>query len=494
MKVVLRQGLVNQPHFAHFPSNRPDKCLVEKTSFTPGAPHHNAESIDHILAKHRLADAERLVLDKECKTCTVHSKAQAFTISHAVTEHSISVFDQAFVLDVFVKAVLTDDTPSTPSTPSPSDTQASAISTSNAIEQSIALEVFKTHAIGAKYDVLSKVMLVFELYADDVLAAANLRNVLTDKTTWQCDDCQHREQQILQDLKTLQATRSAYPQPIRQQRPQVRHYGSSLNSHTTSAERRAAHRALKETLELLLREVNNNDCRRNAFAESKQHAAVCSIDNSTSYPYLESCENMELDIAFNDKDYAKREYCCDDYKLWFDYDLKGWYPYDREERECISYHTRPQQIPVWFEFSFMSRVYVKVSPEALKRAKQAGMFSCKQDDGTWQNYFKGPTAAELARTFGKGCTRVNLCIPYEQRNKAKRLQQIYWDNSLKTWYACSHMKMVCQRWAYGYPARLHDELSFLELDEPTEYKDQEAVEQQEKHFVQQLLGNDFVIR
>ena len=41
----------------------------------------------------------------------------------------------------------------------------------------------------------------------------------------------------------------------------------------------------------------------------------------------------------------------------------------------------------------------------------------------------------------------------------------------------------------GHPAILYEE-----FDEPTEHQDQEAVEQQEKYFVQQLLGNDFVIR
>ena len=471
--VVLRKGQKRRPHFAHKPhkSTSDSECDSECEVLRLGRL-GQSESIDHLLAKFRVADAKQLVLVKQCRTCNIQAAAKTLQVVRSETEKTFYVNQKCFRVDVFLEVA-----GQTPDSAEP-----------------IIVEILHTHAINEKYDLLSTVAPVFELRAADVLAANTESDCLLDTTTWKCTDCieqarqaqqlrqqqqhlqlqQQQQQQLLLQQQQQQLQQQQQQQLLQQQQHTLTdHQNSPLND--ASPEKRKSDFVQEPSRKVVCTAATSKtmqdykvylhvkkllakpSVRRLAWEEWRAHEVSCGISHTTDWPYLDEYDNMKLDIPFDKKDDAKSRYV--DALHGLSFQDQAWWPYDKEERQVVTHSTRPENYPVWFEYSFMNRVYVEPDRKVFKFAKQAGMVTdriVENNKPKFMNYFRGKHAAKLARTYHTGCVRVNLCIKYACKDHAKTLQRVFWDNTLKTWYTCCHMTWVCRRYAYGFPSYAHD--------------------------------------
>lgn len=450
-KVVLRKGLIRRPHFAHKARSKQDgldnqeekECLVVQMARL-----HQRESLDHKLAKLRIEKASCLLLVKACKFCQAKSEAQSFKVVEACTEKCLLVEDKKYVVDVFLQVVQESSSGSTPTTIA-----------------SLVVEVFHTHAIKEKFDALTQHGLsVYELCANNILECKDVSELLVDTTTWECQTCQQKhldlakqeEERVLrlqaehqaQSLKmTQQAEQQAEQAKLQANLQPKREYsqGASRSVQYCDQSKDFDHVDIKKALlESIKAEIASSSSQ--ITNEWRARRLVCKVNNQTAWPYLDATMNMKLDVPFDEKDYAKRWYNSEKYGLAFE--DKFWWPYNTEERRTETQLSCPEAVEAWSEYSFMQRVYFTPDKYSFKQAKQAGMLH--KVGQVWHNYFRGVNAAELALKYGKQCCRVNLCVPFREKDKAKALQQVYWDSNLRTWYSCCCMTWVCKRYAYGF--------------------------------------------
>lgn len=443
-KVVLRKGLIRRPHFAHKARNvtqdgpNNQECLVVQMARL-----HQRESLDHKLAKLRIEKASCLLLGKACKFCQAKSEPQSFRVVEACTEKCVLVEDKKYFVDVFLQVVQESSVPTT-----------------------LVVEVFQTHAIHEKFDALTHHgLIVYELCAKQILESKDVSELLVDTTTWECQACQQKRLDLAKQeeerLLRLQAEHQAQSLRMKQQAEQQAEQAKlqanlqPKQQHSRDASRSVYyydqsktfdHIEIKQALmESIKAEIASSSTQ--IWKDWETRLLVCKVNNQTPWPYLDPTMNMRLDIPFDEKDYAKRYNYFGKYRLVFE--DQAWWPYDTEERQTETHLSRPEDVEAWSEYSFMQRVYF--TPRySFKQAKQAGMLSHKVGQ-VWHNYFRGVNAAELALKYGKQCCRVNLCVPFSQKDEAKALQQVYWDSNLRTWYSCCCMTWVCKRYAYGFP-------------------------------------------
>ena len=444
-KVVLRKGLIRRPHFAHKARNVTQdgldnqECLVVQMARL-----HQRESLDHKLAKLRIEKASCLLLGKACKFCQAKSEPQSFRIVEACTEKCVLVEDKKYVVDVFLQVVQESSAPTT-----------------------LVVEVFQTHAIKEKFDALTHHgLIVYELCAKQILESKDVSELLVDTTTWECQACQQKRLDLAKQeeerLLRLQAEHQAHTLRMKQQAEQQAEQDKpQANLQPKQEHSRDASRSVYyydpfgddcdhvESKRVLLKSIKAEiaSSTTQIMNEWQTRLQVCKVNKQTPWPYLDATMNMRLDIPFDEKDYAKRYNYFGKYRLVFE--DQAWWPYDTEERQTETHLSRPEDVEAWSEYSFMQRVYF--TPRcSFKQAKLAGMLSHNVGQ-VWHNYFRGVHAAELALKYGKQCCRVNLCVPFSQKDEAKALQQVYWDSNLRTWYSCCCMTWVCKRYAYGFP-------------------------------------------
>jgi hypothetical protein len=489
--------------------DEPPECLMVQM-----ARNNKKESLDHLLAKLRIKHASSLLCQKLCKSCGHQREAQLFRVLEACTEKCLYVGEKKYFVDVFLKVVQEESLPgSIPTDLVVEVFQTHAIKEKFDALTASNFNVYELGAdtiLSSKdlSDVLTDTTtwecqtccqksldLAQQRQAEHDARLASLALYTQQQDAFKLQQNafklqqdafkQQQQQQQQQHNANLSAQSTSLDTFYHQETSGTTHgrsFASSLASNLASRLAPSSPRdseypsSIREPYGATFGDFDDDDgddddddyddyvrvkfkllksikaeiviSSEKIMKEWQTNLQDCKVNKHTPWPYLVKYENMKLDIPFDKKDYAKRRYNSAKYVLAFE--DKAWWPYNTEEGCIETRFGRPENFGAWYEFSFMQRVYFKPDKYSFKQAKQAGMMS-HLVGSTWHNYFRGVNAAELARKYGKQCCRVNLCIPFREKDKAKALQQVFWDEHLRTWYSCCCMTWVCKRYAYGFP-------------------------------------------